>query len=167
MENQLRTIPSEPIKPCHAVEMRQLSMFCPLCNHVHAIPRPPAAPVLFALSSSAVGLTGLFVLISTIFAKELTSEDGCPYVFSCDTERTRPSGGAGELGHKCMPLIHTFSPIFMVLDPLVLKVKGALPGQLFNTNDSKITWPGPELSRFSTLNYILEQTLLFSNVKDI
>lgn len=75
--------------------------------------------------------------------------------------------GAGELGHKCMPLIHTFSPIFMVLDPLVLKVKGALPGRLFNTNDSKITWPGPELSRFSTLNYILEQTLLFSNVKDI
>lgn len=60
---------------------------------VHAIPRPPAAPVLFALSSSAVGLTGLFVLISTIFAKELTSEDGCPYVFSCDTERTRPSAG--------------------------------------------------------------------------
>ena len=93
MENQLRTFPSEPIKPCHAGEMRQL--LCPLRSHVHAISRPPAAPVLFALSSSAVGLTGLFVLISIIFAKELTSEDRSPYVLSCDTERTRPSGGLG------------------------------------------------------------------------
>lgn len=82
-------------------------------------------------------------------------------------QRGQGQVGGWELGHECMPLIHTFSPIFMVLDPLVLKVKGALEGRLFNTNDSKFTWPGPELSRFTTLNSILEQALLFSNVKDI
>lgn len=75
--------------------------------------------------------------------------------------------GAGELEHECMTLIYTFTPIFKILDPLVLKVKGALERRLFNTNDSKITWPGPELSRCSTLNSILEQTLLFSNVKGL
>lgn len=58
---------------------------------VYAISRPPAAPVLFALSSPAAGLAGLFVLISTMFAKELTSGDGSPCVFSCDADRTKPS----------------------------------------------------------------------------
>ncbi|TNN80752.1 hypothetical protein EYF80_008986 [Liparis tanakae] len=63
---------------------------------LHAISGPPAALVLFALSSPAAGLAGLFVLISTMFAKELTSGDGSPCVFSYDAERMRPSGGGGE-----------------------------------------------------------------------
>ena len=69
-----------------------LSLFCSLsCSLVHAISGPPTAPVLFALSSLAAGLATLFVLISTMFAKELTSGDGSPCVFSCEPERTRPS----------------------------------------------------------------------------
>ena len=76
------------------------------CSQVHAISGPPAAPALFflfALSSfEAAGLPGLFVLISSMFAKELTSGDRSPCVFFCDAERTRPSEGIGELDRDYM-----------------------------------------------------------------
>lgn len=79
---------------------------------VHAISEPPAAPVLFALSSPAVGLAGLFVLISTMFAKELTSGDGSPCVFSCDAEKTSTSGGLVSEGTTVCLLIHIVSQLF-------------------------------------------------------
>lgn len=93
-KNQKRTVESILAERYHAVQIKHLSLLCSLhCSLVHAISGPPAAPVLFALSSPAAGLPSLFVLISTMFAKELTSGDGSPCVFSCNADRTRPSGG--------------------------------------------------------------------------
>lgn len=69
---------------------RRLCLCSALWGAVWIVPSPgllssPAA-------AAAAGLLRLFVLFSTLFAKELTSVDGSSCVFSIDADRMRPGG---------------------------------------------------------------------------
>jgi len=78
-----------------------------LSGSCHLQPSCCTGSVCLVLPSSRGGLSGLFVLISSIFAKELTSGDGSPCVLFYDAARS-PSVGTGELGYDYIPLIYIF-----------------------------------------------------------
>ncbi len=112
MLNQERIVWSTSSRAVPAVEMRTLSLLCSLCcSLVHVISGPPAAPVLFALSSPAVELWPVcFNQHSVCQRAYLRRWESLCVLLRCREDKAK--WGAGERGHNCMPLIHILSPFF-------------------------------------------------------